>query len=203
MKFKLFIGVLLISLLPFAQGAIYTYTDANGARVFTDKPPKHQRVKTLKLAPSNQTPATPTVDTMSPPPVYLESPAALPVQYEMLRILAPEPDATIRANDQQLIVTVSSEPSLLDGHRYRFILDGNPVGEPTRSTVLQLKDVNRGTHLLAVEILNEQNAVLERTPAQPFHLRQTTLQDKRRVNPCTKDDFGVRPECPKQDKPPK
>lgn len=160
-------------------------------------------METLNIVPSNPLPATPISAEITPPPIYIEQTEPLPVQYEMLRILVPEPDATIHANDQQLIVTVNSEPSLHEGHRYRFILDGRAVGEPTRSPVLQLKDVLRGTHILAVEIINENDAVLERTPAQPFHLRQTTLNDKRRVKPCTTDDYGVRPECPEQDKPKK
>ncbi|HKM36237.1 MAG TPA: DUF4124 domain-containing protein [Thiopseudomonas sp.] len=203
MKLKTLIGVLALFCAQVASATIYTYTDANGAQVFTDRPPKQKNVETLNIVPSNQLPVTPITTPINPPPVYMEQVEPLPVQYEMLRILVPEPDATIRANDQQLIVTVSSEPSLHAGHRYRFILDGQPVGEATRSPVLQLKGVERGTHILAVEIINENDAVLERTPAQPFHLRQTTLNDKRRVNPCTKDDYGVRPECPEQDRPKK
>ena len=202
---NVYLGVcaVLLCATTLAQAAIYTYTDANGAQVFTDQPPKHQQVKTLRMAPLNQTAAPTDAPAINPPPVYVDTPPALAVQYEMLRILVPEPDATVRANDQQLIVTVSSEPSLFAGHRYRFILDGQPVGEATRSPVLKMTDVHRGTHLLAVEIINENDAVLERTPAQPFHLRQTTLNDKRRVRPCAEEDYGTRPECPEQDKPEK
>lgn len=200
MKLSVLFSVLLLCVAQFTSAAIYTYIDANGARVFTDQPPKHQRTETLNIKSTNQVPATPVI---TAPPVYQESLEPLPVQYQLLRILVPEPNATIRANDRQLIVTVNSEPGLLEGHHYRLLLDGEAVGEPTRSPVFPLKDLNRGTHLLAVEIINQQGAVLERTPAQPFHLRQITLNDKRRVNPCEKDDYGVRPECPLKDKPKK
>ncbi len=98
---------------------------------------------------------------------------------------------------------ISSEPALLDGHRYRLLLDGEPAAEPSRSPVFPLSEIERGTHKLAVEIINQHGAVLERTPAQPFHLRQITLSDKRRVRPCVEDDYGVRPECPLKDKPEK
>ncbi len=197
MKLNYLIGALLLCVVQLASAAIYTYIDADGERVFTDKPPRGQHTETINIAPSNQMSAP----TVKPPPVYQAEPEPLAVQYQVLRILVPEPDATLRANDRQLIVTVSSEPSLHEGHHYRLILDGKPVGEPSRSPVFPLTEMERGTHQLAVEIINQQGAVLERTPAQPFHLRQITLSDKRRVRPCEKDDYGARLECPLKDKP--
>lgn len=203
MKLNYLIGALLLCLAQTASAAIYTYIDANGERVYTDKPPQHQRVETVNIAPTNQLQAVPVETTIKPPPVYQDATASPALQYQVLRILSPEPNATIRANDRQLIVMISSEPALLDGHRYRLLLDGEPAAEPSRSPVFALSQIDRGTHKLAVEIINEQGAVLERTPAQPFHLRQTTLSDKRRVRPCQEDDYGVRPECPLKDKPEK
>ncbi len=198
MKLNYLLGALLLCVVQMTSAAIYTYIDADGERVFTDKPPKNQHTETIDIAPTNKIAPPPAV---KPPPVYQMEPEALTVQYQVLRILVPEPDATIRANDRQLIVTVNSEPSLLEGHLYRLILDGKPAAEPSRSPVFPLTDIDRGTHQLAVEIINEHGAVLERTPSQPFHLRQITLSDKRRVRPCEKDDYGVRPECPLKDKP--
>ncbi|MDY0250959.1 MAG: DUF4124 domain-containing protein [Pseudomonas sp.] len=198
MKLKFLLAALLLCAAQIVSAAIYTYIDANGERVFTDNPPKSQRTETIEIGPSNQMSAPAAVKL---PPVYQADPAPLAIQYQVLRILVPEPDATIRANDRQLIVTVNSEPALLEGHHYRLILDGSPLGEPSRSPVFPLTEIDRGTHQLAVEIINQQGAVLERTPSQPFHLRQSTLSDKRRVRPCEKDDYGVRPECPLKDKP--
>ncbi|WBE25324.1 DUF4124 domain-containing protein [Denitrificimonas caeni] len=194
------IGALLLSSAPVTLAAIYTYIDSDGERVYTDQPPQHQHAEKVNVAPTNKLPATPKVQVIQPPPVYESDSSSLVLQYQILRILAPEPDATVRANERQLTVTVSSEPALQDGHRYRIFLDGEVVAEPSRSPVFRLRDIDRGTHQLAVEIINEQGAVLERTPAQPFHLRQTTLNDKRRVRPCSIDDYGVRAECPLKDK---
>jgi hypothetical protein len=52
-----------------------------------------------------------------------------------------------------------------------------------------------------VEIVDPQGRIVERTPAQPFHMKRITLAEKRRANPCKKKDWGVRPECPIEDKP--
>jgi hypothetical protein len=119
----------------------------------------------------------------------------------MLRILLPLPDATIRDNAGNLIVTASSEPALHGGHRFRLLLDGQARGEGGRSPVFALENIDRGTHQLAVEIVDAQGRTLERTPSQPLHMLRISLAQKRLVNPCKQDDYGVRPECPLKDKP--
>ncbi|HLD66826.1 MAG TPA: penicillin-binding protein, partial [Pseudomonas sp.] len=36
----------------------------------------------------------------------------------------------------------------------------------------------------------------------PFHVQRISLAQKRQINPCKRADYGVRPECPIEDKPP-
>ena len=121
--------------------------------------------------------------------------------YQMLRILLPQPDATIRDSAGNLIVTATSEPVLHPGHGYRLLLDGQVVGAAGRSPVFALENVDRGTHQLAVEIVDAQGRIVERTPSQPLHMLRISLAQKRLVKPCKKDEYGVRPECPLKDKP--
>lgn len=191
---NLLLCLLLLSLPTVAQ--VYTYIDAEGNRVFTDKP-RQGDAEAVQLAPGNSMPAP---DAMSQPAAA--EPAVKPaLAYQMLRILIPQPDATVRSNAGSLIVTATSEPALHAGHSYRLLLDGEAVGEPGRSPVFPLENIDRGTHKLAVEIVDANGLIVERTPAQPFHMLRTSLAQKRRVNPCKKDDYGVRPECPLKDKP--
>ena len=187
--------LLLLTSLP-ALAGVYTYLDADGNRVFTDKP-RSANAQRVELAPTNSA-SLPAPAAPAAPPAR---PAALLPAYQLLRITLPEPDATIRANDGNLLVTLESDPGLQDGHRYRLLLDGQPLGEPGRSPVFALDNLDRGTHQLAAEIVDAEGRIVERTPSQPFHLRRTTLADKRRVKPCQKGDYGVRPECPLADKP--
>lgn len=186
--------LLLLSSLP-AFAGVYTYIDADGNRVFTDKP-RSADAQRVELAPTNSAslPAP-------PPPAPVALPKALLPAYQLLRITLPEPDATIRDNDGNLLVTLESEPGLQDGHRYRLLLDGQAYGTPGRSPVFPLDNIDRGSHQLAAEIIDDEGRIIERTPSQPFHLKRTTLADKRRANPCQKGDYGVRPECPLADKP--
>ena len=189
---------LLLSLLILASPAfaqVYTYIDAEGNRVFTDQP-KTGNTKQVQMAPTNG------MGQVTSRPLAPSAPAeAAPPSYQLLRILVPEPDAVLNDGTGDLIVSATSEPALLPEHNYRLIVDGQPTGEPGRSPVFPLQGLSRGTHQLAVEILDSAGRTLERTPSQPLHVRLISLDQKRKARPCKKDDYGVRPECPMKDKP--
>ena len=178
-----------------AQAGVYTYIDANGNRVFTDQPPSGHAER-IELAPSNSMRA---VTPRPPAPAAPAQPQA--AGYQILRILVPEPDATIRDMAGNLIVSASSEPGLHAGHGFRLIMDGQPVSEVGRSPVFPLQNIDRGTHQISVEIVDANGRIVERTPSQPFHMKRISLNEKRRANPCQEKDWGVRPECALRDKP--
>ncbi len=192
----LLLGLLLMTQTALAQ--VYTYIDAEGNRVFTDKP-RSSSAERVILAPSNS------AQLNAPAPTVRVAPAPAvtkPVMhYQVLRILVPEPDASIHNGSGDMIVTLTSEPGLLPGHSYRLLLDGELQGEASRSPVFSLQHVDRGTHQLAAEIIDAAGLIVERTPPQPFHMHRMSLAQKRKVNPCKKNDYGVRPECPLKDKP--
>ena len=181
-----------------ASAQVYTYIDAEGNRVFTDKP-RSSNAERVMLAPSNSAQMNQPQSTvrMAPPPAVTKP----TVHYQVLRILVPEPDASIHNGSGDMIVTLNSEPGLLPGHSYRLLLDGAPQGEISRSPVFSLQHVDRGTHQLVAEIIDSAGLIVERTPAQPFHMHRMTLAQKRKINPCKKDEYGVRTECPLKDKP--
>lgn len=192
-------GPLLCLLLIVSQATlseVYTYIDAEGNRVFTDQP--HRNAKKVDIEPSNRI----SQPTKKPAQILTSKPKPGPLfRYQLLRILAPEPDATIRDIQGNLNVTVSNDPELQPGHAYRLLLDSKPFGEPGRSPVFPLTNIDRGTHQLSVEIIDQFGRVVERTPAQPFHMMRISLAQKRLAQPCKTADYGVRPECPLKDKP--
>jgi len=180
-----------------ASAEVFTYVDAQGNRVYTDQP--RGNAKRVPLATSNRMASNPT--RAGPVTAVKKKPEQPLFRYDMLRVLVPEPDATLRSSAGELIVSVTSEPGLQKGHRYRLLLDGQPTGEPGLSPVFPLSNIDRGSHNLSVEILDEQDRIVERTANQPFHMQRISLAQKRQVKPCTTDDYGVRPECPLKDKP--
>ncbi len=187
------IGLLLA--LP-ASAQVFTYIDAQGNRVFTDQP-RPGNAKRVPLATSNRM-AVPD----SAPARSAKNPEQKPLfHYDLLRILVPEPDATVRSTAGEIIVSITSEPGLQKGHRYRLLLDGQPTAEPGISPVFPLTNIDRGTHQLSVEVLDEHGRTVERTANQPFHMQRMSLAQKRKVKPCAIDDYGQRPECPLAEKP--
>ncbi|MNL08173.1 hypothetical protein D3C87_1288800 [compost metagenome] len=193
MKAWLLIGLLLAQ--P-ASAEVFTYIDAQGNRVFTDQP-KPGDAKRVPLATSNRMSSTASVAAHTARKAE-HSPL---LHYDMLRILVPEPDATVRSTAGEIIVSITSEPGLQKGHRYRLLLDGQPTAEPGISPVFPLSNIDRGTHQLSVEVLDEQGRTVERTANQPFHMQRVSLAQKRKVKPCVLTDYGQRPECPLADKP--
>lgn len=177
---------------------VFTYVDAQGHRVYTDQPGSGN-AKRVPLATSNRMSANPTGAT---PVIAKQKTEDKPLfHYDMLRVLVPEPDATVRSNAGELIVSVTHEPGLQRGHRYRLLLDGQPTAEPGLSPVFALSNIDRGSHNLSVEILDEQGRTVERTANQPFQMLRISLAQKRKVKPCVLTDYGQRPECPLKDKP--
>lgn len=188
--------ILCLLALP-ASAEVFTYIDAQGNRVYTDQP--RGNAKRVPIATGNRMSATPTAAVPSSTAKNITKPP--PFHYDMLRVLVPEPDATIRSSAGELIVSITSEPGLQQGHRYRLLLDGQPTGEPGLSPVFPLNNIDRGSHNLSAEILDADGRTVERTANQPFHMLRISLAQKRQVKPCGKDDYGVRPECPLKDKP--
>jgi len=182
-----------------ASAEVFIYVDAQGNRTFTDQP-QHGNAKRVPLAASNRMPAQ---STAAKPLMAANTPEEQPLfHYDLLRILVPEPDATIRSNTGEIIVSATNEPALQPGHRYRLLLDGQPTADPGLSPVFPLTNIDRGSHNLSVEILDDQGRIVERTANQPFHMLRTSLAQQRRIKPCTLGDYGQRPECPLEDKPP-
>lgn len=191
------LGLLLAWALP-VGAQVFTYIDENGNRVFTDRPRSHA-AQPVETRTTNEMPAMP----VAPRPSEAAQAAAEPaVVYAQLQILAPADDATIRNNAGELEVTVDSQPPLHTDHLYRLTLDGAPVGEASTSPLQRLHNVDRGSHRLQVEIVDAQGKTLQHSPPHTFHMLRTSLAQRRMVNPCKKDDYGVRPECPLKDKPP-
>ena len=177
---------------------VFTYVDAQGNRVYTDQPGSGN-AKRVPLATSNRMSANPSG---AAPVTAAQKTEDKPLfHYDMLRVLVPEPDATVRSNAGELIVSVTNEPGLQRGHRYRLLLDGQPTAEPGVSPVFALSNIDRGRNNLSVEILDELGRTVERTANQPFQMLRISLAQKRKVKPCALTDYGQRPECPLKDKP--
>jgi hypothetical protein len=137
---------------------IYKWTDSNGDVHFSDKP--HPGAEQIQL-PNSQTYSPPLkaevpVSTEPPPPAANTDNQP----YNSVVIIQPEDQATIRNNQGYLSVIVQLDPELRPGDKIQMILDGEPIGAPQATPVFALRDINRGSHTVAVKILSSEGKEL-------------------------------------------
>ncbi|MGH8354342.1 MAG: DUF4124 domain-containing protein [Pseudomonas sp.] len=152
---RLAITCLLLALALPAAAQIYKYTDAKGNTVYTNQPPEGQATETVVLPPTNtvemQKPATP----LGGPAIETEE----QIRYRVLELTDIPDEGALRANNGSFSVGVNLEPSLQPGHRLRLLLDGRPYGQASSLPRLQLSNVERGEHSLAVEVLRGEQSI--------------------------------------------
>jgi hypothetical protein len=144
------LACLLLTLALPAGAQIYKYIDANGNMVFTNQPPEGVAAESVELPPTN------TVE-MQAPKVPMPAVSADPEQgaaYRVLQLTGLPDDEAMRANNGSFSVGVLLEPQLAPAHRLRLLLDGQPYGAPSTTPRLQLSNIDRGEHSLAVEVLS-------------------------------------------------
>ncbi len=150
---------LLLGLALPASAQIYKYTDAKGNTVFTDQPPEGQAAESVQLPETNsvnmQVPSLPPTDNTDEPPV---------APYSLLQVTGLPSDEAMRANNGTFSVSIQIEPRLAAGHRLRLLLDGQPYGQASNVPMLQLTNVDRGEHSLAVEVLSGEQSIQQSEP---------------------------------------
>jgi len=138
-----------------AAAQIYTYTDANGNKVFTSQPPEGVSAETVELQQINsvemQVPAT-------PPPAPANDPATQQPAYSRLALRLEE-NQSIRANSGDFAVLVDLQPALRPEHRLVLLVDGERQGAPSGTPRLIASGLARGAHQLAVEVIGNRGVV--------------------------------------------
>lgn len=174
---RLLTACLLCALALPATAQIYKYTDANGNTVFTNQPPEGQASESVELNPTN------TVEAQQP--VAVEQPKDTEEKRDAYSRLAlkdiPSEDA-LRANNGTFMVGVDIEPRLRPGHSLRLLLDGQPYGQPSNVPRLQLSEIDRGEHTLAVEVLSGQRQV-QQSESVTFTVQRISLNSPARAKP--------------------
>jgi hypothetical protein len=102
-------------------------------------------------------------------------------RYLSLTITSPADDEAVRENAGNVTVLTEPSPHLKVGHRMRLIMDGQLLQEG-RQAQFKLENVDRGTHTLTTEIIDEQGRVLIRSPSSSFHMMRVAVGN--RVTPA-------------------
>ena len=158
---RTFLYILLLLALP-AAAQIYKYTDANGNTAYSNQPPDGVQAQPVELPPLNrvepQAPSAPQAPTA-------EQPQPPRNAYEVLELAGLPTDEALRANNGTFTVNVLIKPRLQPPHQLRLVLDDEPYGQPSNVPVLQLVNIDRGEHRLAVKVIDGQTVIQQSPPA--------------------------------------
>jgi len=158
---RTFLYILLLIALP-AAAQIYKYTDANGNTAYSNQPPDGVQAQPVELPPLNrvepQAPSAPQAPTA-------EQPQPPRNAYEILELAGLPSDEALRANNGTFTVNVLIKPRLQSPHQLRLVLDDEPYGQPSNVPVLQLVNIDRDEHRLAVQVIDGQTVIQQSPPA--------------------------------------
>lgn len=182
---SLALGALLsIAALP-ALAQIYTWKDADGNTIYSDRP--HPDAKTIELRPTN-TVQPPPSSTSSQSSSASESSGAEIAQgrYRVLDITSPANDESLRSNEGTINLTINTDPPLASGHLLRVLMDGSlreeavaGNGQPTQR--LSLTNVDRGTHTLRAVVQDARGNVVQASGDVTVHIQRTSVNQPGRT----------------------
>ncbi|MFJ2539861.1 DUF4124 domain-containing protein [Pseudomonas sp. NPDC087614] len=157
---RFFLSILLLIAVP-AAAQIYKYTDANGNTVYSDHSPDGVKAQPVDLPPLNtveppspSAPAAPTTD----------NPKPSRNAYDILELAGLPTEEALRANNGTFTVNVLIKPRLQPPHQFRLVLDDEPYGQPSNVPILQLVNIDRGEHRLAVQVIDGQTIIQQSPP---------------------------------------
>lgn len=161
--FSTLVGALSSSIV-FAE--VYKQVNPDGSVTFTDVPGSKDE-KPVPLRPMSTFKATPA------PPISSDSETSKPVstKYTGVNITSPANETTVRDNAGNLAVTASAAPSLQSGHKMVLFDNGSPQGESATGN-FQLSNIDRGAHVLTVQIQDSAGKVLMSSPPVTVYLRR-------------------------------
>ena len=144
--------VMLTAALP-VTAQIYQYTDAKGNPVYTDRPPLGVDANSIELRsinsvhnPAKQSQNQPAYATNSEMPEHT-------APYTELQISGLPDAEALRANNGNFTLRVQITPPLANQHRLQLVVDGQAYGASSATTRLQVNNLARGEHRLAVQVL--------------------------------------------------
>lgn len=165
---KVLLIVLLLIITCESYAEIYQWTDSQGVIHFSDTP--HEGATKLKL-PDFQTYSAPSIKQDTPPPDE-DNLGEKQDKYKKIAILQPLNESTIRNNQGFIPITILLEPNLSPGDKLQIIVDGAPLGDPQPNLNFELSGIERGTHTIAVQVVNANGGVILSTDTITIYMQR-------------------------------
>lgn len=166
-----------------ASDKVYKTTDEMGNPVFSDEASSDaEEVEVGEPTTFSGQQLTEQYDYYSPDENNDSDQAA---HYDSLAITYPGNDQTIRSNPGDLEVRFNVSPAPKSGHRLQLVMDGQVYRTLKSAGPVQLTNVDRGTHNLNLQVVDEEGEVIQEGPAVTMHLLRHSIlhpQGRKRQN---------------------
>lgn len=153
----------------------WTWVDADGTVHFSDRPVPGARQVEIAGAQGFTAPAAAPANAV---PARVARPGA---PYQVVEIVSPADQETLRNTGGALTVLVRFQPPLRPDHRFDLALDGQRQNLSASSSRVSLQDVFRGSHTLQLIVTDESGTEITRSEPRTFFVQQTSILNP--VNP--------------------
>jgi hypothetical protein len=149
--------------LPIQATDVYRSVDENGNVIFSDTPVAGSEKINVDE-----------IQTIAPgevPKFEYTPPSQEKGEYSRLEIISPQNDSVIHSDDGKVMVNAVVEPlvNLKEGHYLVLYLDGTEVASGT-SPQFMLSNIEHGTHVLSIAVLDQSRHEVKRSSAISFSL---------------------------------
>ncbi|MFT6926848.1 MAG: hypothetical protein ACJAZP_002468 [Psychromonas sp.] len=164
-----------------APAKIYHWVDDNGISHYSDTAvlgtTEIQVVNTNVVTSNNLKPETTPEnlkqETTSENKAGVKEDPAIIYQAE---IISPENDSPLRSNNGSIDIQVKIMPEKKPAQKLQLFLDGKALGSPQISSTIRADNIDRGTHQIQVQLLDESGTVIARTQVVTVHLLRISIQ---------------------------
>lgn len=170
--------LLLINVCSFAA-TIYSNTDKNGNITYSDIPLRNSKLVVIPesssviASPANNNSSNATNNSILP---------TVAEGYTKFLVESPKDQETLQ-NTREFPVNLTIEPSLKKGHKVLLFIDGRPYGDAIASTQVPVGQLDRGSHQISAQLLDETKKVLKQTATITVYMLYSNLNSpKRQVN---------------------
>ena len=156
------------------QADIYRSIDRDGNVTFTDEP--DTKAELIELEESMTYEALPIAVAVPTENATLPSEAAKKPKYK-ISIMSPEKNQSIWEGSGVLTATVSVQPELNADRadQLQFKLDGKAVSGPQSELSYAFENIERGSHILAVSVVDKNGKVLKTSKSILFHMQRASI----------------------------
>ncbi|MCG6200206.1 DUF4124 domain-containing protein [Psychromonas antarctica] len=155
-----------------ADTKIYHWVDEQGKSYFSDTAPPG--AKEISISHQNLLLHSQVTKPKKDTPTALDQLQKTAIEYQAT-ITSPLDDVALRSNAGTINIQVSTTPEKKNNQKLQLFLDGKALGEPQISPSISAQNIDRGTHQLQVQLLDEDGALLTKTQIVTVHLQRVAV----------------------------